>query len=119
MPSLRPIDQYFESLAEPAAGCLQALRAYLLAFNPLLEETWKYRMPVFCLRGKMFCYLWTQKGTGMPYLGIVNGFALQHPDLVQDQRKRMKILLLDPLSDLPLKKIRDILLAAVQVHPVK
>jgi hypothetical protein len=50
----------------------------------------------------------------LPYLGIVDGAAIQHSDLVQDKRKRMKILLLDPLADLPLEKIKDILLASIQ-----
>jgi hypothetical protein len=113
MSSLRPIDHYFEKLQEPTAGCMQAMRALLMAFSPYITEEWKYSMPLYYYKGRMFCYLWTQKKTGLPYLGIANGFALQHPDLVQDKRKRMKILNLDPLADLPLEKINDILLAAV------
>jgi hypothetical protein len=110
---LRPIDQYFHSLSEPAAGCMQALRAYLLAHPAAFTEAWKYRMPLYCHKGKMFCYLWTRKDSGQPYLGIVNGAAVHHPELLQEQRKRMKILLIDPLADLPLEKMNIILRTAL------
>jgi hypothetical protein len=114
MSSLRPIDHYFEMLQEPAAGCMQAMRALLIAFSPYITEEWKYGMPLYYYKGKMFCYLWTQKKSGLPYLGIANGIALQHPDLMLEKRKKMKILLLDPQADLPLDKINEILLASVQ-----
>ena len=115
MSSLRPIDHYFEILKEPAAGCMQAMRTFLIAFNPYITEEWKYGMPLYYYKGKMFCYLWTQKKSGLPYLGIANGFALQHPDLIQEKRKKMKILLLDPNADLPLDKITNILKASVSL----
>lgn len=113
MTSLRPIDQYFNSLPESAAGCMQALRAFLLAHPAGLAESWKYRMPMYSCQGKMFCYLWTRKDSGQPYLGIVNGTAIDHPELLQEKRKRMKILLIDPLEDLPLGKLDDILREAL------
>jgi len=109
---LRPIDQYFENLDEPARGCMQALRIALLRFDPHIAEAWKYRMPFYTYKGKMFCYLWTRKDSGQPYLGIVRGNALPHPGLLQEERKKMKILLLDPRQDLPLEKIYGILAAA-------
>lgn len=113
MSSLNPTDQYFESQKEPAAGCLQALRLFLLTFNPHIREAWKYRMPFYYYKGKMFCYLWTRKDSGQPYLGIANGIALQHPDLIIEERKRMKILLIDPKEDLPIEKIKLILTMAI------
>lgn len=73
-------------------------------------------MPFFDYKGKMFCYLWTLKDAGTPYLGLVNGNRLDHPDLLQQGRKRMKVLLLDPAADLPLQKINHILKAAMDVH---
>jgi hypothetical protein len=115
MSPLRPVDHYFEILKEPVAGCMQAMRAMLITFSPHITEEWKYGMPLYYYKGKMFCYLWTQKKTGLPYLGIANGFALQHPDLIQEKRKKMKILLLDPNADLPLEKITGILKASVSL----
>lgn len=113
---LRPIDLYFENQDEPARSCMQALRAALLRFDPHMAEAWKYRMPFYTYKGKMFCYLWTRKTTGQPYLGIVQGAALSHPELLPEARKKMKILLLDPQSDLPLEKIYGILDAARRLY---
>ena len=113
---LRPVDLYFESLEEPSRSCMHALRQYLLHFNPSLEEAWKYRMPVYMYKGKMFCYLWTRRHGGQPYLGIVKGMELKHPDLIQEERKRMKIFLVDPDADLPALKIKELLIAAMALY---
>ncbi|WP_198666712.1 DUF1801 domain-containing protein [Taibaiella helva] len=75
----RPIDQYFENLDEPARSCMQALRVALLRFDPYIAEAWKYRMPFYTYKGKMFCYLWTRKDSGQPYLGIVRGIHCRTP----------------------------------------
>lgn len=113
---LRPADLYFENLEEPTRSCMYALRAYLLRFDPAMEEAWKYRMPFYLYKGKMFCYLWTRKPNGQPYLGIVKGRELEHPDLVQEERKRMKILLIDPAADLQQEKIREVLELAMLLY---
>ena len=62
-------------------------------------------MPVFCYKGKMFCYLWVHKKNGQPYLGIVEGRRIDHPKLIQENRSRMKIMMLDPTKDLPVRTI--------------
>ena len=67
------------------------------------------RYAVFCYKGKMFCYLWVHKKYGQPYLGIVEGKRINHPDLIIGKRARMKILLLDPDKDISIKKINTIL----------
>ncbi len=106
---LRDIDNYFLQQPEPARSCLEFLRAYLLAADTHLAEAWKYRMPFYCYNGKMCCYLWVQKKTGIPYLGIVEGEKIHHPDLITENRARMKILLIDPTQDIPVEKIKGIL----------
>jgi hypothetical protein len=106
---MRPIDIYFSEKEEPIKGCLQFLRSYILSQDRNITEAWKYRMPFFCYNGKMFCYLWIHKKYRLPYLGIVEGTKINHPDLLQEKRARMKILLLDPSKDLPVKKITAIL----------
>lgn len=106
---LRPIDNYFLQQEEPVKSCLQFLRAYILKQDEHITEAWKYGMPFFCYKGKMFCYLWIHKQLHQPYLGIVEGTRIEHPDLLQEKRARMKILLLDAHKDLPIKKINTIL----------
>src|SRR5690606_33304161 len=96
---------------------LLAMREYILAFNGNITETWKYRMPVYCYKGKMFCYLWVHKKYNQPYLGLVEGKKIDHPDLIIEKRARMKIMLFDPEKDIPIKTIRSILKIAISLYP--
>ena len=107
--TLRPVDNWFLQKDEPVKSCLQFLREYILKQNAGITESWKYGMPFFCYKGKMVCYLWVHKKYGQPYLGIVEGKKIEHPDLIIEKRARMKILLLDPDKDIPIRKINAIL----------
>lgn len=49
----------------------------------------------------------------LPYVGIVEGNKIDHPDLIKENRSKMKILLIDPAADLPVKKIKDMLHNAI------
>jgi hypothetical protein len=106
---MRPIDNFFLQQEEPVKSCLQFLRAHILKQDSRISEAWKYGMPFYCYNGKMFCYLWVHKKYHQPYIGIVDGNLIHHPDLLTEKRARMKILLLDPEKDIPLKKINGIL----------
>lgn len=106
---LRPIDNWYLQQEEPGKSCLQFLRTLILQMDVNITESWKYGMPFFCYKGKMFCYLWVHKKLHQPYIGIVEGKHINHPDLIQEKRARMKIFLLDPSKDIPMKKIKEIL----------
>lgn len=106
---LSPIDKYYLDKMEPTRSCLEFLRQFILAADPGMEEKWRYGMPFFYYRGKMACYLWIDKKSLHPYLGIVEGKHIDHPGLVSGNRSRMKILMVDPYRDLPIKKINEIL----------
>lgn len=93
-----------------------ALREYILAFDDDIAETWKYRMPVYCYKKKMFCYLWVHKKYGQPYLGLVEGKKIEHPKLIMEKRARMKILLIDAQKDIPIKTIHSILRSAKRLY---
>ena len=101
---------------EPLKSCLLALRDIILAFDAGLLETKKYGMPCFCYRKRPFCYLWVDKKTGYPYILMVEGRNIHHPALVQGDRGRMKILLIDPGDDIPVKTITDIFNLALNFY---
>lgn len=107
--TLRPIDAYFLQKEEPIKSCLQFMRAHILKQDDNISEAWKYGVPMFCYKGKMMCYLWVHKKYKQPYLGIVEGKKINHPDLLQEKRVRIKILLLDPTKDIPIRKVNLIL----------
>ncbi len=106
---LRPIDNYFLQKEEPIKSCLQFLREHILKQDANITEVWKYGMPFYCYNKKMCCYLWVHKKYQQPYIGIVEGNHMNHPDLIIEKRARMKILLIDPAKDIPVEKVDVIL----------
>lgn len=113
---MNDLNTFYLDKAEPVQGCLIALRAIILNTDSLVTETRKYGMPCFCYKNKMFIYLWTDKKTGEPYLLFVEGKYLDHPDLEQGNRSRMKILRVDSTRDLPVDKINELLDSALELY---
>ena len=113
---MREIDNYYLQKEEPIKSCLLFLREHILNYNSNITEAWKYKMPFFCYKGKMFCYLWVHKRNGLPYIGIVEGRRIDHPALIIEDRARMKIMLLDPTTDLPIETIDSILKIALSFY---
>ena len=113
------IDSYFQKQPEPARSTLIWLRQHIKHQQPELTEVWRYGMPFFDLDDKMFCYLWCASTTGTPYIGFVDGAIMDHPALVQGDRKRMKIFLVDPAQDVPLEELNGVLAFAITVRKSK
>ncbi len=107
---------YYLSKQEPVRNCLLTLRSIILAQDPNITETQKYGMPCFCYKKKMFCYLWTDKKADEPYLLLVEGKYLDHPELEEGNRSRMKIFRVDPGKDLPIETIENILQKALDLY---
>lgn len=120
---LRPVDQYFAQQNEPVKSCLLFLRCYVLQYNPAVTETWKYKMPVYCYRGKMLFYFWIHKkfksnGILLPYIGIIDGNLINDPDLIQENRARMKILLINPFEDINVNKVESLMSMMIGLRDV-
>jgi hypothetical protein len=113
---IREIDNYFLEKNEPIKSYLLALRELILEYDSDITEAWKYRMPFYCYKGKMFCYLWVHKKYHQPYLGLVEGNKIDHPRLIIEKRARMKIMLFDPEKDIPVKTIRSIFGKAMRLY---
>ena len=113
---IREIDSYYNGLKEPNKSCLLALRTIILNQDLDIAETLKYGMPCFCYKKKMFCYLWTDKKTHEPYILMVEGKYLEHPELEMGKRSRMKILRINPNKDLPVSTIQGILRSALDLY---
>lgn len=113
---MRELDNFYLQQDEPIKGVLLALREIILQQDKDVTNAWKYGMPFFCYKGKMFCYLWVHKKYKQPYIGIVEGKRFDEPFLIQEERSRMKIMLFDPNKDLPLKTIESILQKAINLY---
>ena len=98
-------DHFYLQQSEPTKSCLLALKEIILLQDKDITTARKYGMPFFYYKGKMFCYLWIHKKHKQPYLGLVEGKHLNHPDLIIENRSRMKILLFDANKGLPVQTI--------------
>ena len=110
------LHNYYLGKEEPNKSCLLTLRSIILEQDSHITETQKYGMPCFCYKKKMFCYLWTDKKTDEPYLLMVEGNRLEHPDLEAGDRSRMKIFRVNPNKDIPVQKIKSILQMALDLY---
>jgi len=108
-------NSFYHQQPEPNQSCFLALHDIILGMDEQVTATVKYGMPCFCYRNKMFCYLWVDKHTQEPYILMVEGKLLNHPQLEAGTRARMKILRINPNEDLPLELIQEILTAALEL----
>jgi hypothetical protein len=113
---LTQLDNFYLQKEEPVKGCLLALREIILKHDKDISVAWKYGMPFFCYKGKMFCYLWVHKKFHQPYVGIVEGKRFDHPNLIIEKRSRMKIMLFEADQDLPIEAIQVILKQAIDLY---
>ncbi|MBL7718340.1 MAG: DUF1801 domain-containing protein [Flavipsychrobacter sp.] len=113
---MRETDDFYQKLEEPNKSCFMALRDIIRMQDNDITHELKYGMPFFCYKGKMFCYLWTHKKTGQPYIGIVEGKHFDQPFLIQEKRSRMKVMMLDAEKNLPVKRIRGIIKQALDLY---
>lgn len=113
---MKELDNFYLQQEEPVKSCLLALKEIILAQDKDVTAAWKYGMPFFLYKGKMFCYLWVHKKHKQPYIGLVEGKRFDHPDLIIEKRSRMKIMLFDPQKDLPAKTIKTILREAIDLY---
>lgn len=110
---LNELDQFYLKQKEPFQSCLLGLRDTILVVDEDITPEWKYKLPFFYYRGKMLCYLWIHKKYKKPYIGFVDGNLLDDEELLVEKRAKMKILLIDTDTDLPIKKITKLLKSAI------
>jgi len=113
------LQNYYQNKIEPNKSCLLALRTIILNQDKNITETRKWGMPCFCYKKKMFCYLWTDKKTDEPYILMVEGKYLDHPELEVGDRTRMKIFRVNPNKDIPVKTIERILQNALALYKTR
>lgn len=105
---MKALDEFYAKQDEPNKSCLLALRDIILGLNPEVTPEWKYKLPFFYYRKKMFCYFWFDKKTRQPYIGFMRGPQLNHPALFKGDKKMVKKLFIEPDKDLPIDIIGEI-----------
>ncbi len=110
------LDQFYNNQEEPNKSCFLALRSIFLNFDDNITESWKYKLPFFLYKGKMFCYLWKDKTTSHPYIGVVKGSELNHIKLEKGTRKKMKAFSINPNEDIPMEELSEVLNEAIRLY---
>ena len=110
------LEHFYSNQPEPNQSCLLALRSIILEQDENISETQKWGMPCFCYRKKMFCFLSTDKKTNQPYLLMVEGKHLHHPELEQGTRTRMKVFNIKPDENLAIDTLKLILNEALDLY---
>lgn len=103
---MNPIQEYFYRIKEPERSTLLFLRDTILASDPEnITETLSFGLPFIKYKKKMLCYFYYSKKYEKHYLSFYHGDRLDYPELIQDGRKKFKILLIDMEEDLPVEFI--------------
>lgn len=105
---MKEIDLYFEALSEANYAYLLTVREFIKNYHDDISEEWKYSVPFFYFRKKPFCYLYKDKKTDQPYIGIPRANKIEHVALIKGDRKKMKILPLDNQTEIPYDLITEI-----------
>ena len=113
---LNELHQFYDKLTEPNQSCFLALRKIIMDFDSEISEEWKYRLPFFHYKKKPFCYIWKDKKTSEPYIGIVRCENINHPNLIAGNRKKMKIFPVIATEDIDVKSIYNIFEQAEKLY---
>lgn len=105
---ISPLQEFYLKQEEPTRSCFEALKEIILRSDSEVTEEWKYKLPFFYYRGKMFCYLWKDKKTKTPYIGFMP-LGLEDPVLIKGDRKRVQIMYVHPEEDIDLESIGRVL----------
>ncbi len=113
---MTPLENFYADLENPLQGCFLALRRLILSIDGAITPEWEYGMPFFYYKKKMFCYLWIDKKTKEPYIGVVKGLQVNHPELELGNRKLIPVFRLKASEDLPVTTIQTILTEAIKQY---
>jgi hypothetical protein len=112
---LTPLDNYFGSKDEPMKGFLLALKDLILRYDAEMEVSCKWRPHFFSLGKNMICYLTIQNKTNRPYLGFGFGMEINHPALLSEGRKMIKVIYFDEEEDIDIDLLYGILKEVTQI----
>ncbi|MFK8046721.1 MAG: DUF1801 domain-containing protein [Crocinitomicaceae bacterium] len=113
---LTELESFFRLKPEPQQSCLYFLRSTITSFHPEIRETYKWKLPFYTIRDKMFCYLWIDKLNDQPYVCFTKGAQMSHPSLELGERKKMKAFYVDPYQDIDMTILTEILTEAVLLY---
>lgn len=94
------LDNFFLTIEEPHQSALLFLRQFFIS-EMALQENWKFNTPFYYYQGKWFCYLsYSKKRHHEIYIGFVKGRLVNHPNLLAEGRKQIKVYRINAEKDI-------------------
>jgi hypothetical protein len=109
------LENFYLQQHEPLRSYFMNLRDIILQHDKDITNAWKFNMPFFLYKGKMFCYIWTHKKLQQPFIGFNEGKRMEHTNLTFENRSRIKIMILDTEKQLPANTIKEVLDMAIKL----
>ncbi len=110
------LEDFYDQLEEPNKSCFLALRSIILKHNSNITEALKWNLPTYYYNGKLLGYLWKDKKTNHPYIGVHKGKLIDHPALELGNRKQIKTFSIDPNKDIEIETLQEILNQAIALY---
>lgn len=104
---MSPLEAYFEALPPAHRERMLVARDFLRGAPYRFEERYKWSIPVYYAGDRYVCYLNYGPKEGRSYLGFGRAADLDHPSLLAEGRKQVRILVLDDHA--PLKDVAEVL----------
>ncbi len=102
------LDSFFLKIPEPQQSTLLFLRQFFIE-EVYLQENWKFNTPFYYYKGKWFAYLsYSAKRNHEIYIGFVKGYQVEHPKLMSEGRKQIKVFRIDAEKDIDVKALKKI-----------
>ena len=109
IPDHSPIERFFEDQKEPVRSSLQVLRELILGLNEHMSMIWKYDVVFFCFHDLICCSLRVDRHTGKPCIVFAEHCLPDHRDLIKQDDKGLKKLIISPEADIDLDTIEHLL----------
>lgn len=113
---MNAVEEYYHNLSEHYRATYLYIRELIKKCIPEFEEAKKYGVPFFCLNGKNVIYLYKNEKKKAFYLGFMQGENYNHPSLVFEGRKWVKVFHFDPKGDFPEEEFLEILETVKKYH---
>lgn len=107
------LENFYYKQNDNQRECLLILRQLIKELDPHIVETLKYGLPCFVYTKKPLFYLSVDKKSSRPYILFVHCQSLEHKNLDQKDRKKMKSYEINHEADIPLEEIQSLLMASI------
>ncbi|NIJ45703.1 hypothetical protein FHR24_002171 [Wenyingzhuangia heitensis] len=113
---MNEVEHFFDALEEPNKSVFLFIKNFITQNYSNITLYKKWGLPYLYYKEKPLCYIWKDKKTNEPYLSFAKGSKMNHPALIQGDRKIFKILPINPNKDIDVDLITEILEEALKLY---